>query len=63
MNPATAPASPLARWIDALLHALSPQPDGSVEAQLLQHFPFAKLGDQDEADTRLRMPTTAHGSL
>ena len=47
----------------ALLRALSPAEELSVEAEMQQHFPFARLGDDNSPHARLRLPTTAHGSL
>ena len=63
MNRDTKAPTPTARVIDALLRALAPGETLSVEAEVQQHFPFARLGDDASPHARLRMPTTAHGSL
>jgi hypothetical protein len=52
-----------ARVIDALLRALAPAEDLSVEAEMQRHFPFARLGQEASSQANLRMPTTAPGSL
>jgi len=64
MNPDTNSApTPLARVIDALLRVLAPGEKLSVEAEMQQHFPFARLGQDTSSQASLRMPTTAPGSL
>lgn len=52
-----------ARVIDALLRALAPAEDLSVEGEMQQHFPFARLGQDTPSQASLRMPTTMPGSL
>ncbi len=63
MNRNTSAPTTTARVIDSLLRALAPGEELSVEAEVQQHFPFARLGDDSSLHARLRMPTTAHGSL
>ncbi|MBC7992449.1 MAG: hypothetical protein H7Z15_04305 [Rhizobacter sp.] len=59
-NPAPSPA---ARVIDALLRALAPGEELSTEAEVQQHFPFARLGADTSPQAHLRRPTTVPGSL
>ena len=59
----SAPTTTTARVIDALLRVLAPGEELSVEAQMQQHFPFARLGQDTSSQASLRMPTTAPGSL
>lgn len=60
---ATSTPTTTARVIDALLRVLAPGEELSVEAQMQQHFPFARLGQDTSSQASLRMPTTAPGSL
>jgi len=59
----SAPTTTTARVINALLRALAPTAELSVEAEMQQHFPFARRGNDDSPHARLHLPTTAHGSL
>jgi hypothetical protein len=63
MNRDTPAPNTAARVIDALLSALAPGEELSAEAEVQQHFPFARLGDDTSAQARMRLPTTAPGSL
>lgn len=63
MNRDTSAPTTTARVINTLLRALAPAEELSVEAEMQQHFPFARLGDDSSPHARLRLPTTAHGSL
>lgn len=54
---------PAARFMKALLQALAPDDDASDEQGLLQHFPFARVGEDAAPNPRIRIPTTVHGSL
>ena len=56
--------TPAARVINALLRALDPGEEVCVESELLKHFPFARVGEQQPArQAALRFPTTANGAL
>lgn len=54
---------PATRLLEVLLHVLAPDDGASDEQQLLQHFPFARVGEQAAPNPRIRIPTTVHGSL
>jgi hypothetical protein len=56
-------ATPAARLINVLIRALAPGEEPSVEAELLKHFPFARVGVQAPARPSLRIPTTVSGAL
>ncbi len=63
MNRDTSATTTTARVFNALMRALAPAEELSVEAELQQHFPFTRLGEDTSRQARLRMPTTAPGSL
>ena len=55
--------SPSARLIQSLLRALTPDGETSVESELLIHFPFARIGEQEMTRPLMRVPTTISGTL
>ena len=63
MNRNTTAQTTTARVINALLSALAPGDEVGADSELLKHFPFARVGEQASSVARLRMQTTAHGSL
>ncbi|MBX3622509.1 MAG: hypothetical protein KF891_21290 [Rhizobacter sp.] len=56
-------STPAAQFLKAVLQLLTPDDGPGDDQQLLQHFPFARVGDVAAPAPRLRIPTTVHGSL